>query len=992
MLDSGAALPLAPPVAPGCPMEGLDAANDRKAMKTSKFNKVRHVRPEVCLGSGDGGLQEHQSSAAVAEGAACAPEQACPPAAAPGPGGMERHLDDLPVAASSAQGTDAVENRRPADPPAICERVTFHFNGSGEPRAPLPGDLPVPSGLSCGAANQLTLVEAPVDAANTSPLVVSGAANTPAAARPASRPRQAQPATSASPSKWDAACEDIRGVVEVKLAGKRLDDREVTDWCAWARVELPRRGVAHVFDQAQRGPGREHRLRPLILNFSDNRITDDGVKELVKLLVDDLQGVFLRMLFLHKNHLGPASAEDLARLIKGSPENPKCALEELHLSNNWLGQDGILRLLESAAAAGEGGHRPVYPIQVRDRLQPLWLRLECNVEAGDGKEALLARANQCVEAVRRRCGWRSSVPLLCRGRAAGCSTHRCLQQRGSDAPFVHFCCTREDAVAPEADRAAGASAQHAAGANGSGEVASSSKRWQASSEWSGWSEWRERGEGGSRKWKPDSSDATLATEVQQFIRESGFDACAEGALLSSSPEAQRAVLGRGTVSSARNASSMLMARLGAFYAHRHGPSERRADYHSGASGGAGSSAETRPSEVVGKTSQGQKDGDKCGSGGTGAAGASSSSSSWLDRRSPESAAGAEDGDKCDSGGTATAGASSSSSWVDWRSPEAIAGPWGLRREASRDSRGHQGGIAKWDMRTEAPGSRPHICFHHDLAKGQTCRRGGDCAFAHMDTTREADAVRFERAWESHVRWRSRDQSSVRPRSSNPDDSRRDAEKQHCASRATSSGPVGSRVGSQALRAAFKDEDVEAIQRVVDEAIASKVKSLNLGRDTSAAAGIVIVSCWSVGQCYAKKDAGHTDRRYPAWDGVREVCKYYRERQVRVLAVLNPKVARDRRVPEDLAEEVVLPPGSCVHGVPEADNFCTELFLYRLTMALGCQYVCNGRPHPASTVVTSQPDVKDWVISEQGVRLRVEFLFNDEGAFVPLKPPPKRLAA
>merc|ERR1712232_1077018 len=111
----------------------------------------------------------------------------------------------------------------------------------------------------------------------------------------------------------------------------------------------------------------------LNINVSIVNLDDAGCDHLVGLL-ETLQTP-VQVLKLHKNLLSDEAVPALCRVL----ENSKHTVRELHLSHNRFTMGGATQLLLTAAAAGPPG-RPKYPFVLleKNRLVPLWLRLEFN--------------------------------------------------------------------------------------------------------------------------------------------------------------------------------------------------------------------------------------------------------------------------------------------------------------------------------------------------------------------------------------------------------------------------------------------------------------------------------------------------------------------------------------------------------------------------------------------------------------------------------------
>lgn len=232
------------------------------------------------------------------------------------------------------------------------------------------------------------------------------------------------------------------GDVRIVLAGRGLDSNALRGWCSWARVVLPQLGAASQEMGTCVVPARAG----LYIDLSQNSIDDSGVEALVDLLTDGLPGARVRALWLHKNRLGPAAGQRLAlllRLLGAWPHKWYAALEELHLSHNALGRDGLIPILEAIAQSRTSDCLPTYPLvdiacSGRRSWRPLWLRVERNGH-GDTTQ-FLNEMNRELARFRRSAG-RSTAAILCPAdRSYGCNSRRCLHQRGEEGPIAHIAC------------------------------------------------------------------------------------------------------------------------------------------------------------------------------------------------------------------------------------------------------------------------------------------------------------------------------------------------------------------------------------------------------------------------------------------------------------------------------------------------------------------------------------------------------------------------
>mmetsp|Transcript_474 Transcript_474/g.852 ORF Transcript_474/g.852 Transcript_474/m.852 type:complete len:900 (+) Transcript_474:70-2769(+) len=252
------------------------------------------------------------------------------------------------------------------------------------------------------------------------------------------------PGTLADKCRWDEAVQiKERGTIEVSLKGWGLDASAIQGWCSWASSSLPR-----LASSRQRGG----RVVTLHLDFSENKICDEGMKTLADFFIHGLQGIHLRCLRLHRNFLTTNAAAPIAQMIGALGSGPRSAIEELHLSHNALGQDGVMTILESIAGAKVSGDAPTYPISITSSVgaekttwKPLWLRIENNGQSQATHNEFVKQVNIPLAEIRRQHGWLSDEALgmmLCPCFAPGskCTIGHCTRQNGQQWPIAHIAC------------------------------------------------------------------------------------------------------------------------------------------------------------------------------------------------------------------------------------------------------------------------------------------------------------------------------------------------------------------------------------------------------------------------------------------------------------------------------------------------------------------------------------------------------------------------
>jgi hypothetical protein len=173
----------------------------------------------------------------------------------------------------------------------------------------------------------------------------------------------------------------------------------------------------------------------------------------------------------------------------------------------------------------------------------------------------------------------------------------------------------------------------------------------------------------------------------------------------------------------------------------------------------------------------------------------------------------------------------------------------------------------------------------------------------------------------------------------------------------------------------------ALLRLIDDRVTARLAELGGGASFNHGGRSVVISANSLeaGFSDAVRTRGKHANLRSSWNGTRVACEYYRSRGVVVHVVASATAVEHFALPSDLAEDVIVAP----MANPDAGRSATIL-MFRLAMALACPYVVdNSQMH-----YTDLPaDVLDWH-SGGGCRHCVEFVFGLDGAFVPLRPPPR----
>lgn len=175
------------------------------------------------------------------------------------------------------------------------------------------------------------------------------------------------------------------------------------------------------------------------LDLSKNCLSDYGARELFRFLLDEK--ILVRKLKLYQNRIGDFGVYFLAYYLGQQTRflgvgGSGYFVEELHLSDNFITDNGLRRLLEGLDEASQ------YPIDDgRGKLWPLWVRINGNLIAD--AESFVKRMEQVCLARR---GHHSPVPgrqglfrLLHNKKESWNFQHYpSTQWRREDLPIVHF--------------------------------------------------------------------------------------------------------------------------------------------------------------------------------------------------------------------------------------------------------------------------------------------------------------------------------------------------------------------------------------------------------------------------------------------------------------------------------------------------------------------------------------------------------------------------
>jgi len=155
---------------------------------------------------------------------------------------------------------------------------------------------------------------------------------------------------------------------------------------------------------------------------------------------------------------------------------------------------------------------------------------------------------------------------------------------------------------------------------------------------------------------------------------------------------------------------------------------------------------------------------------------------------------------------------------------------------------------------------------------------------------------------------------------------------------------------------------------------------------------VVINCANVGTVYSESrrqlyathltDPGSSSKKGFDWDGVRRVFQYYGSHGLQPQGVCKNRTAVVSPVPVDLKAKVIVCP--VVDDQRDAD----DLFTIRLAMRYGCQLVDNDNYRDWKREEGkwgTTDDIRDWLHGD-GVRLKVSYVFDRMGRFIPSVPP------
>lgn len=154
------------------------------------------------------------------------------------------------------------------------------------------------------------------------------------------------------------------GLFKIELEEQGITDRNVREWGGWMDWEL---------DKAFPN-GRWPNLTIAHLNMSRNELSDDGIGYVMDYL--SRRDINVQVMRFFRNQICDDGAKSIGKFVV-SCRNP---VQEIHLSHNYIGDEGLLALFHAVANSGR------YPCIMeksglggkRNLKLPLWMRLEMN--------------------------------------------------------------------------------------------------------------------------------------------------------------------------------------------------------------------------------------------------------------------------------------------------------------------------------------------------------------------------------------------------------------------------------------------------------------------------------------------------------------------------------------------------------------------------------------------------------------------------------------
>eukprot|EP00747_Dinoflagellata_sp_TGD_P104001 gnl/TRDRNA2_/TRDRNA2_169140_c0_seq1.p1 gnl/TRDRNA2_/TRDRNA2_169140_c0~~gnl/TRDRNA2_/TRDRNA2_169140_c0_seq1.p1 ORF type:complete len:537 (+),score=79.85 gnl/TRDRNA2_/TRDRNA2_169140_c0_seq1:154-1611(+) len=150
---------------------------------------------------------------------------------------------------------------------------------------------------------------------------------------------------------------------------------------------------------------------------------------------------------------------------------------------------------------------------------------------------------------------------------------------------------------------------------------------------------------------------------------------------------------------------------------------------------------------------------------------------------------------------------------------------------------------------------------------------------------------------------------------------------------------------------------------------------------------MVLNCEDIGR--HRVGGREQDRHYIDWDGVREAIMYYEDRGFLCHSVCR-RSTLDRCVPpSDIAGKIVHCPVIDDNTREGQTRRTDRFFVLRLAEIYSCQFVDNHHYRPGEWELedATAAEAFSWYHEKGGSSLKVEYVFDDCGSFVPLRPPP-----
>mmetsp|Transcript_7559 Transcript_7559/g.13979 ORF Transcript_7559/g.13979 Transcript_7559/m.13979 type:complete len:570 (+) Transcript_7559:56-1765(+) len=177
------------------------------------------------------------------------------------------------------------------------------------------------------------------------------------------------------------------------------------------------------------------------------------------------------------------------------------------------------------------------------------------------------------------------------------------------------------------------------------------------------------------------------------------------------------------------------------------------------------------------------------------------------------------------------------------------------------------------------------------------------------------------------------------------------------------------------RQRLHDESRDANAMILQPVVASRLRPERM----------VVLNCANIGFQYNYLCSGSAATQGSCrfnWEGVRQAILFYERCGVVPQGICQHRTALYSPVPQDLQERVTV----CPHV--DDQNDADDLFTIRVAMRYSCQFVDNDnyrdwKHDPQRT----DHDVREWLLYGDGARLKVTYVFDRFGRFIPSAHPP-----